>query len=134
MKSEITDRSLLGMKKYNIAVIAGDGIGIEVIREALKVLNATGVSFETVKFDLGGARFLNDGYLLSEPTLMELRKFDAILFGAIGDPRVFPSVLERGIILKLRFELDLYINERPVRGIAPGKSTVHEFVVVRENT
>jgi 3-isopropylmalate dehydrogenase len=135
MKSEFA-RPTIGVpsKKYKIAIISGDGIGIEVIREALKVLVATGISFETVDFDLGGTRFLNDGYLLSEATLRELRRFDAILFGAIGDPRVIPSILERGIILKLRFELDLYINERPVRGIAPGKSEVHEFVVVRENT
>lgn len=122
------------MEKHKIAVIAGDGIGPEVIREAMKVLAGTGVSFKSTTFDVSGERYLRDGCLLDQATLSELRDFDAILFGAIGDPRIQPSILERGIILRLRFELDLYINERPVRGIAPGQSKVHDFIVVRENT
>lgn len=103
-------------------------------REALKVLATTDVKFDVRHFDVGGERYLRDGYLLSDATIAELRKFDSIIFGAIGDPRIAPSILERGIILKLRFELDLYINERPVKGIAPGQSKYHEFIVIRENT
>ena len=119
---------------YRIAVVGGDGIGPEVTAEALKVVRATGVEIETVEFDLGGARFLADGEILSDATLNELRGFDAILLGAVGDPRVPPGVIERGLLLKMRFELDLYVNRRPFVGTAPGHSRPHDFVVIRENT
>ena len=119
---------------YRIAVVGGDGIGPEVTAEALKVVRASGVEIDTVEFELGGARYLNDGEILSDETLEELRAFDAILLGAVGDPRVPPGVIERGLLLKMRFELDLYVNQRPFIGTAPGHSRPHDFVVIRENT
>lgn len=119
---------------HRVAVIGGDGIGPEVIAEALKVMQATDVKVDTTAFDLGGARYLRDGEILSDPTLQQLRGFDAILLGAVGTPEVPPGVIERGLLLKMRFELDLYINQRPFVGIAPGHSTPHDFVVIRENT
>jgi 3-isopropylmalate dehydrogenase len=130
---------------YKIAVIPGDGIGAEVVREGLKVLEvackAEGVSYETVSFDIGGERYLRTGETLPDSILDELRKFDAIYFGAIGHPDVPPGVLERGILLKLRFALDLFVNLRPVK-LYPGVETPLkgktpediDFVVVRENT
>jgi 3-isopropylmalate dehydrogenase len=130
---------------YKIAVIPGDGIGTEVVHEGLKVLEvackAEGVSYETVSFDIGGERYLRTGETLPESVLDELRKFDAIYFGAIGHPDVPPGVLERGILLKLRFALDLFVNLRPVK-LYPGVETPLkgktpediDFVVVRENT
>lgn len=130
---------------YKIAVIPGDGIGTEVVREGLKVLEvacrAEGVSYETVSFDIGGERYLRTGETLPESVLDELRRFDAIYFGAIGHPDVPPGVLERGILLKLRFALDLFVNLRPVK-LYPGVETPLkgktpediDFVVVRENT
>ncbi|MFA0736804.1 MAG: hypothetical protein LASZOEIN_000896 [Candidatus Fervidibacter sp.] len=130
---------------YKIAVIPGDGIGAEVVREGLKVLEvacrAEGVSYETVSFDIGGERYLRTGETLPESVLDELRRFDAIYFGAIGHPDVPPGVLERGILLKLRFALDLFVNLRPVK-LYPGVETPLkgktpediDFVVVRENT
>jgi 3-isopropylmalate dehydrogenase len=111
-------------------VIGGDGIGPEVVAEALKVVRATGVDVDTVEFDLGGARYLRDGTVLPDETLAELRGFDAILLGAVGTPGVPPGVIERGLLLKARFELDLYINLRPFRG---GPRDL-DFLVVRENT
>jgi 3-isopropylmalate dehydrogenase len=119
---------------HRIAVIGGDGIGPEVVTEALKVVEAAGVKLDTTEFDLGGARYLRDGEVLSDATLDELRSFDAILLGAVGTPGVPPGVIERGLLLKMRFELDLYINQRPFAGTAPGHTTPHEFVVIRENT
>ena len=119
---------------HRIAVIGGDGIGPEVTDEAIKVMEAAGVSFAATMYDLGGQRFLNDGEILSDETLDELREFDAILLGAVGTPEVPPGLIERGLLLKLRFQLDLYINQRPFVGTAPGKSKGHEFVVIRENT
>ena len=119
---------------HRIAVIGGDGIGPEVTAEALEVVRATGVAIETTDFDLGGARYLRDGEILSDATLDELRGFDAILLGAVGTPDVPPGLIERGLLLKMRFELDLYINQRPFAGTAPGASAAHEFVVIRENT
>lgn len=130
---------------YKIAVIPGDGIGAEVVREGLKVLEvackAEGVRYETVSFDIGGERYLRTGETLPESVLDELRRFDAIYFGAIGHPDVPPGVLERGILLKLRFALDLFVNLRPVK-LYPGVETPLkgktpediDFVVVRENT
>jgi len=119
---------------HKIAVIGGDGIGPEVTAEALKVMRATGVAFETTDFELGGTRFLRDGEILSDATLDQLRAFDAILLGAVGIPEVAPGVIERGVLLKMRFDLDLYINQRPFIGTGPGRSEPHDFVVVRENT
>jgi 3-isopropylmalate dehydrogenase len=119
---------------YKIAVIGGDGIGPEVTAEALKLVRAAGVDIATTDFDLGGARHLRDGEILSDSTLDDLRAFDAILLGAVGDPRVAPGVIERGLLLKMRFELDLYVNQRPFVGTAPGHDRPHEFVVIRENT
>jgi len=117
-----------------VAVIGGDGIGPDVVREALKVIKAAGVNLETKEFDLGGSRFLRDGEILSDSTLDELRQFDAILLGAVGTPDVPPGVIERGLLLKMRFDLDLYINQRPFAGVAPGHNKPHDFVVIRENT
>ena len=119
---------------HRIAVIGGDGIGPEVTSEALRVVRAAGVDVEIREFDLGGARYLRDGEILSDATLDELRAFDAILLGAVGDPRVPPGVIERGLLLKMRFELDLYVNQRPFAGTAPGHAEPHDFVVIRENT
>lgn len=119
---------------HNIALIGGDGIGPDVTREAVKVVRAAGVDIDTTDFDLGGQRFLRDGEVLSDATLDELRAFDCILLGAVGTPDVSPGVIERGLLLKMRFELDLYINQRPFIGTAPGGDTSHEFVVIRENT
>ena len=119
---------------HRIAVIGGDGIGPEVTAEALGVVRAAGVDIETRDFDLGGARYLRDGEILSDAVLDELRDFDAILLGAVGDPRVPPGVIERGLLLKMRFELDLFVNQRPFSGTAPEHSEPHDFVVIRENT
>jgi 3-isopropylmalate dehydrogenase len=113
---------------HRIAVIGGDGIGPEVVAEALKVVKAAGVDVDVTDFDLGGGRYLRDGEILSDATLDELRRYDAILLGAVGTPAVPPGVIERGLLLKMRFELDLYINQRPF--VAPG----HDFIVIRENT
>ncbi|MEO6651553.1 MAG: 3-isopropylmalate dehydrogenase [Ilumatobacteraceae bacterium] len=119
---------------HKIAVIGGDGIGVEVTAEALKVMHAAGVDLDTTEFDLGGTRYLRDGEILSDETLQQLRGFDAILLGAVGTPDVPPGVIERGLLLKMRFELDLYVNQRPFAGTAPGHTTPHDFVVIRENT
>jgi 3-isopropylmalate dehydrogenase len=113
---------------HRIAVIGGDGIGPEVTAEAIKVVRAAGVDVDTTDFDLGGARYLRDGEILSDATLQELRGFDEILLGAVGTPDVPPGVIERGLLLKMRFELDLYVNQRPFA------SADHDFVVIRENT
>ncbi len=119
---------------HRIALIGGDGIGPEVTAEAVKVVRAAGVDIDTEDFDLGGARYLRDGEILSDSTLAALRGFDAILLGAVGTPEVPPGVIERGLLLKMRFELDLYVNQRPFSGTAPGHSAPHDFVVIRENT
>jgi len=115
-------------------VIGGDGIGPEVTNEAVKVVRAAGVDIDTTEFDLGGARYLRDGEILSDAVLDELRGFDSILLGAVGHPDVTPGVIERGLLLKMRFDLDLYINQRPFIGTAPGGTEPHDFVVIRENT
>jgi 3-isopropylmalate dehydrogenase len=119
---------------HRIAVIGGDGIGPEVTAEALKVVRAAGVDIATTDYDLGGARYLRDGEILSDAVLDQLRGFDAILLGAVGTPEVPPGVIERGLLLKMRFELDLYVNQRPFIGTAPGHAEPHDFVVIRENT
>jgi 3-isopropylmalate dehydrogenase len=130
---------------YRIAVIPGDGTGPEVVREGLKVLEAVAAAeefrYDTQIYDLGGDRYLRTGETLPDSVLAELRGFDAIYLGAIGHPDVAPGILEPGILLRLRFELDQYINLRPVK-LYPGvdcplkdKGPEHiDFVVVRENT
>jgi 3-isopropylmalate dehydrogenase len=115
---------------HKIGVIGGDGIGPEVIAEALKVVRATGVAVETVDYDLGGARYLRDGTILPDSVLDEWRGLDALLLGAVGTPEVPPGVIERGLLLKMRFDLDLYINQRPFLDTAKGV----DMVVIRENT
>ena len=104
---------------HQIGIIAGDGIGAEVIAEALKVIDATGVKYDATSYDLGGVRYLSTGEVLSDAVLEELRGYDAILLGAVGTPDVPPGVLERGLLLRLRAELDLYVNLRPSR-LRPG--------------
>jgi 3-isopropylmalate dehydrogenase len=116
---------------HKIGVIPGDGIGHEVIPEALKVVRAAGVELDTVDYDLGGGRYLRDGEVLSDETIDEWRGLDALLLGAVGTPDVPPGLIERGLLLKMRFALDLYVNQRPF--VAAGPSG-HDFVVIRENT
>jgi len=116
--------------KHNVAVLGGDGIGPEVIGEALKVVRAAGVTLDTTDYDLGGRRYLTSGEVLPDAVLDELRGYDAILLGAVGTPDVPPGVLERGLLLRLRFELDLYVNVRPFISAERGL----DFVVIRENT
>jgi 3-isopropylmalate dehydrogenase len=130
---------------YRIAVIPGDGTGPEVVAEGLKVLNAIAgpadLKFDFVHYDLGGERYLKTGEVLPESVLDELRQFKAIYLGAIGHPDVKPGILEKGILLRIRFELDQYVNLRPVV-LYPGVETPLKdkgpddinFVVVRENT
>ncbi|HWL41387.1 MAG TPA: 3-isopropylmalate dehydrogenase [Ilumatobacter sp.] len=119
---------------HRIAVIGGDGIGPDVTREAVKVIAAAGVAVDATEFDLGGERYLRDGEVLSDATLDELGGYDAILLGAVGTPDVPPGVIERGLLLRMRFALDLYVNQRPFVGTAPGHTEPHDFVVIRENT
>jgi 3-isopropylmalate dehydrogenase len=115
---------------HRIAVIGGDGIGPEVVAEALRVARAAGADLVTSDYDLGGARYLRDGVILPDDVLDELRSFDAILLGAVGTPEVPPGVIERGLLLKMRFELDQYVNLRPF--VHPPANV--DMVVVRENT
>ncbi|MGA2241454.1 MAG: 3-isopropylmalate dehydrogenase [Verrucomicrobiota bacterium] len=132
------------MKTYDIAVISGDGTGPEVVREAVKVLDAAAKKFKLklnyTPYDIGGERYLKTGEVLPDSVLAELRKFPAILLGAIGHPDVKPGILEKGILLRTRFELEQYINLRPVKlydeRFCPLKDKKPEhidFVVVREN-
>ena len=125
-------------RTHRVAVIGGDGIGPEVVAEALKVVAAAGVSIDPVPFDLGAGRYLATGDVLPDETLAELGDFEAILLGAIGPPvgstAVPPGVLERGLLLRLRFELDLYVNLRPFSGVPGSLAPTADFVVVRENT
>jgi 3-isopropylmalate dehydrogenase len=133
------------MPHLKLAVIPGDGTGPEVTAEALKVLAAVskleGFTFETKTFDWGGERYLKTGETLPAGGVDELRKFNAIYLGAVGHPDVKPGILEKGLLLELRFQLDQYINLRPVKlfpGVEcplVGKGPEHiDFVVVRENT
>ncbi|PIE34193.1 3-isopropylmalate dehydrogenase [candidate division KSB3 bacterium] len=133
------------MKNYNIAVIPGDGTGPEVVREGIKVLDAACAKYDVTlnyeHYDFGGERYMKTGELLPENAIDELRKFDAIFLGAIGHPDVKPGILEKGILLTTRFELDQYINLRPVKlypnVYTPVKDKGPEeidFVIVRENT
>lgn len=131
-------------KIYKIAVIPGDGTGPEVVREGIKVLRAAekyGVKFDFHEYDFGGERYLRTGETLPDSALEEFKKFDAIYLGAIGHPDVKPGILEVGILLKIRFALDQYINLRPVK-LYPNVETPLkdkgpkdiDFVVIRENT
>ncbi|MGH9057295.1 MAG: 3-isopropylmalate dehydrogenase [Acidimicrobiales bacterium] len=123
------------MSQHRIAVIPGDGIGTEVTAEALKVARAAGATLDTTDYDLGGRRYLATGEVLPDSVLEELRGFDAILLGAVGWPDVPSGVLERGLLLKLRFELDLYVNLRPfVAAMSVGAGVPMDLTVVRENT
>jgi len=119
---------------HRVGIIGGDGIGPEVTAEALKVVRAAGVELETTDYDLGGRRFLATGDVLPDDTLEELRGYDAILLGAVGTPEVPPGVLERGLLLKMRFALDLYVNLRPFKAGANRYNDGVDFLVVRENT
>ncbi len=133
------------MKTYTIATIGGDGIGPEVVAEGLKVLDAVSQKYdfkiEKTPFNLGGTRYLKTSEILSDEEVEELRRFDAIYLGGIGHPDVKPGILEKGILLKLRFDLDQYINLRPVKlyenVYTPLKDKSPEdidYVVIRENT
>ncbi len=119
---------------YQVGIIGGDGIGPEVIAEALKAVAATGVDFQTVEYDLGGRRYLATGEVLPDEVLEEIRGLDAVLLGAVGTPEVPPGVLERGLLLRLRFELDLYVNLRPFSAGPNRHNDGVDFVCVRENT
>ncbi len=133
------------MAQHRIALLGGDGIGPEVVAEGLKVLDRLeeleGFTTERVDYDLGGRRYLATGEVLSDATLEELRGFDAIYLGAVGTPDVPPGVIERGLLLKVRFAFDQYVNHRPVK-LYPGVTSpiagltpdACDFVVVRENT
>jgi len=133
------------MKNYKIAVIPGDGTGPEVVIEGIKVLDAIsekcGFKYETNTYDFGGDRYLKTNEVMPDSAIDELKTFDTIFLGAIGHPDVKPGILERGILLKLRFDLDQYINLRPVQlydeRFCPLKGKKPEdvdFVVVRENS
>lgn len=126
------------MSTYKVGVIGGDGIGPEVVAEALKVVGATGVTLSTTEYDLGADRYIRTGEVLPDQVLEELRRQDAILLGAVGPPvgsrAVPPGTLERGLLLRLRFELDLYVNMRPFTGVPDALAPDCDFVVIRENT
>ncbi len=125
-------------RPHRVAVIGGDGIGPEVTASALEVVAAAGVALDTTSFDLGAERYVRDGFVLDADTLAELRSFDAIMLGAVGpalgDARVPSGVLERGLLLALRFGLDLYINYRPFHGVEGSLGAGCDFAIVRENT
>jgi len=132
-------------KTHRIGVIPGDGTGPEVVAEGLKVLNAVGekteAKFDFIQYDFGGERYLRTGEILPDSAIEELGQLDAVYLGAIGHPDVKPAILEKGILLRLRFSLDQYVNLRPVK-LYPGVETPLkdkgpediDFVVVRENT
>lgn len=132
-------------RKYRLGILPGDGTGPEVVREAVKVLDAAahrfGFAYDRIDYDLGGDRYLATGDILPASVIDEMRGLDAVLLGAIGHPDVKPGILEKGLLLQLRFELDQYINLRPVK-LYPGVETPIkdkgpediDFVVVRENT
>ena len=121
-----------------LAVIGGDGIGPEVVAEGLKVLDAVLPGVERTDYDLGAAAYHRTGEALPDSVVDELREHDAILLGAVGDPSVPPGVLERGLLLRLRFLLDQHINLRPVRlfpgVISPVGAKAIDMIVVREGT
>ena len=106
------------MKTYKIAVIPADGTGPEVMREGMKVLGVTakaaGFKYEAHEYDFGGERYMRTGEIITDAEMEELRAYDAIYLGAVGHPDVKPGILEKGLLLRLRFDLDQYINLRPV--------------------
>jgi len=126
------------VSSYKVGVLGGDGIGPEVTAEALKVVAAAGVSLDTTEYELGADHYIRTGEVLPDSVLDELRGHDAILLGAIGAPvgstEVPPGTLERGMLLRLRFALDLYINMRPFTGVPGAPAPDCDFVVIRENT
>src|SRR5680860_182938 len=136
---------MITVANHRIAILGGDGIGPEVVAEGCKVLDRLeqleGFTTEREDYDLGGRRYLETGEVLDDATIEELRGFDAIYLGAVGTPDVPPGVIERGLLLKLRFDFDQYINLRPVK-LYPGVPTpiAHlepndcDLLVVRENT
>src|SRR3954451_2718659 len=131
----------MASRSFSLAVIPGDGIGPEVVAEGVKVLDALGLRVELTTYELGAAHWHKTGETLPDDTLAEIREHDAILLGAVGDPSVPSGVLERGLLLRLRFELDHYINLRPVRlypGVATPLAGVRpediDMMVVREGT
>jgi 3-isopropylmalate dehydrogenase len=115
---------------HRIGIIGGDGIGPDVIAEGLKVIGAAGIQLETVDYDLGGERYGRDGTVLPDEVIEEWRSLDALYLGAVGTPEVPPGLIERGLLLKMRFALDLYVNLRPF--VYPANGI--DFRVVRENT
>src|SRR5579875_3381982 len=130
---------------YRVGVIAGDGIGPEVVREGLKVLNRTAAicdfEIEVVEYPWSSEHYLRTGEVMPDSALDELRQLDAIFLGALGDPRVERGLIERGVLMKIRFDLDLYINLRPITlyaaRLTPLKDVTPDqvdMVVVRENT
>jgi len=133
------------LKPYTIGVIAGDGTGPEVVREGLKVLEAAaeqnGFALNFTYYDFGGERYLATGKIIDDAEIEALKQHDAVFLGAVGHPDVKPGVLEKGLLLRLRFELDQYINLRPVK-LYPGVETPIknkgpediDYIVVRENT
>jgi 3-isopropylmalate dehydrogenase len=131
----------MASRSIRLAVVPGDGIGPEVVAEGLKVLDALGLTIDQTVYELGAAYWHKTGEVLPDETLEEIRGHDAILLGAVGDPSVPSGVLERGLLLKLRFELDHYVNLRPVR-LYPGVATPLagtrpediDMMVVREGT
>ncbi|KON27366.1 3-isopropylmalate dehydrogenase [miscellaneous Crenarchaeota group archaeon SMTZ-80] len=135
----------MSKKTYKIAIIGGDGTGPEVVNEGLKVLKTVaaqqGFAYETISYDIGGERYRRTGEILPDSIFQELKKVDAIYLGAIGDPNIKPGILEKGILLRIRFEMDQYVNLRPVvlydPRFCPLKDKTEDdidFIVVRENT
>ena len=133
------------MTSYKIAVIQGDGIGPEIIREGIKVIDTisdvSNFEIKWEKYNFGAERYLRTGELISEDELKELKKYDSIYLGALGDPRVQPGILEKGILLRIRFYLDQYVNLRPIKLLNGVETPLREksqkdidFTVVRENT
>lgn len=124
--------------KHRVGVIGGDGIGPEVVAEAMKVIDAAGVSLDLTHYDLGADRYVRTGEVLPDSVLAELAGLDAIMLGAVGpavgSKEVPPGVLERGLLLRMRFELDLYINLRPFTAFDDAGKVDFDLVVVRENT
>jgi 3-isopropylmalate dehydrogenase len=119
---------------HKIAIIGGDGIGPEVVAEAMKVVDATGVDYEAVPFDLGGSRYLRDGVVLPVEDLEAIGRLDAIMLGAVGTPEVPPGIIERGLLLEMRFRLDLFINLRPFLSGPNQFNDGIDMMVIRENT